>query len=67
MLFTDACIQNQYSHVRLDRAANLLHLFEELALLFMPPRGVNNDHLEFLFFEFGDTLSSDGHWVSFCV
>ncbi len=65
--FTNTRIQDQYSHVGLDRAADLLHLFEELAFLFMSPGGVYDNYLEFLLLEFSDTLSGDSYGIGFCV
>lgn len=65
--FTDTRVQDQYCHVGFDRSADLLHLFEELAFLFMPPGSVHDDNLEFLLLEFSDTLSGDGHGICFRV
>lgn len=53
---TNACIQNQYRHIRLDSFSDLNHLFEELRLLFMPTRRIDNDDIEPFLLEFCHTL-----------
>ena len=64
---TNTRIQDEYCHVGLDSLADLYHLLEELAFLFMPSRSINNDDLKSLLLELGYTLSRDSHRVGFGV
>lgn len=54
---TNACIEDENSHIGLDCLPNLHHLREQLRFLFMPTRGIDYDDIETFFLELGDTLS----------
>src|SRR4051794_25549257 len=64
---TDGCIQYHDSLIRLDYILNLYHFIEQVLLLPVSPRCINNDNLEALFLEFLHTLACDNDWICLCV
>lgn len=60
---TDGTVQHENAHVGLHSLANLHHLLEELALLTMATRSVDDDDLEALRAELGNTSESDGDGI----
>ena len=56
---TDAGIEDEDRHVRLDGLSYEDHLLEELLLLLMPSTRIHNDHVETFLLELGHPLSSD--------
>ena len=58
-LLADGCIQDHDGLIGLDGGLDLGHFVEEVLFLAMPARGVNDDDLEALFFEFGNTFCGD--------
>jgi hypothetical protein len=60
-------IQHEHRLVGLDRLANLHHLLEQLRLLLMPPRGIDDDDLEPFLLKFRHTLAGDGDGIRLSV
>lgn len=56
-------IQHQHRHIRAHRLTNLHHLRKQLALLLMPPTGINNNDLKPLLLKFCNALRGNGDWV----
>jgi hypothetical protein len=65
--YTNACIQDQHSHIWVDGSSNLDHLLEKLSLLFMSSRGIYDDDFESLLLELSHALGCDSYGVRFCV
>jgi hypothetical protein len=64
---TDASVEDQYGHVRLDSFPDLYHLLEQFRFLFMPTGCIDDDDVEPFFLELCDTLCGDGDGVGFSV